>query len=347
MRAAAIQDVRTMTGPFATRLFRIVFALAGCYNLAFGIWVGFWPLQFFQLFDLAMPRYPEIWACLGMVVGVYGLLYWHVAWKPETGRAIIAIGLLGKLLGPIGMALSISDTWPRRLAMLNVYNDLLWWLPFALFLLRGTPLAKRLVALAPWCCAGLHVLGLAVMGLFLRPGMLTEPEVARRADYIGGQSAAWTAGWSVWMACAVSLVAFYAWWGARLAAHRLAMCGVLLAGLGSVCDLSGESISALLLVESSSLPDLAKFQLQERVATLLTAGAANLLYTLGGIVLMLGTPDFPQLVQRAMWITWLASAGMTLAALFDHAAGLVAFTAVLFPLLIAWTTWMGWTWRKS
>jgi hypothetical protein len=36
-----------MTGPFATRMFRITFALAGAYNLAFGIWAGFWPLQFF------------------------------------------------------------------------------------------------------------------------------------------------------------------------------------------------------------------------------------------------------------------------------------------------------------
>ena len=33
-----------MTGPFADRLFRITFALAGVYNLAFGLWAGVWPL---------------------------------------------------------------------------------------------------------------------------------------------------------------------------------------------------------------------------------------------------------------------------------------------------------------
>ena len=94
-----------------------------------------------------------------MVVGIYGLLYWHAAWKLEYARPIIAIGLLGKVLGPIGMVISLSDHWPRRLAMLNLYNDVIWWLPFTLFLLRGTRLATWLIGMAPWCCAGFHALG--------------------------------------------------------------------------------------------------------------------------------------------------------------------------------------------
>src|SRR5262245_56806983 len=139
-----------MTGPFADRLFRIAFAVAGIYNLAFGLWAGFWPLAFFQRFEIAPPRYPGIWECLGMVVGVYGLLYLHAAWKLETAWPIIAVGLLGKVLGPIGMAMSIGDDWPRRLGMLCIYNDLIWRLPFGLFLIRGSWLAKLLEWLAPW-----------------------------------------------------------------------------------------------------------------------------------------------------------------------------------------------------
>src|ERR1700748_3000620 len=114
-----------MTGPFADRLFRITFALAGFYKLAFGLWAAIRPLAFFHLFDIATPNYPGIWACLGMVVGVYGLLYWHAAWKLETAWPIIAIGLLGKVLGPIGMVLNVSEHWPLRLAMLNVFNDVI------------------------------------------------------------------------------------------------------------------------------------------------------------------------------------------------------------------------------
>ena len=343
-----------MTGPFATRLFRITFVLAGAYNLAFGVWAGFWPLRFFELFGIAPPRYPAIWACLGMVVGVYGLLYWHAAWKPQHAQPIIAVGLLGKVLGPIGMFWSLSDEWPPRLAMLNVYNDLIWWLPFTLFLLRGGRIARRLAALAPWFCAGCHALGLVAMALVLRQGMLREPDAIERATYIATHSTFWAVGWATWMLSAVSLVAFYAWWGSQLAKPLAATMAVLLAGLGSVCDLSGESLSVLTLVERSRsalgdpmLWDRAGFESRERTITLLTAGAANLLYTLGGAVLMSSTKNLPVPVRIAMCATWIAGCVMTLAALCDYVAGMVAATTVLFPLLVAWTAWMGRRWRPT
>ena len=111
-----------MTGQFADRLFRLTFALAGAYNIAFGLWAVIWPQAFFSWFVLDPPRYPAIWACLGMVVGVYGLLYLHAARHLETARPIIAVGLLGKVLGPIGMVLTFGWTF----ALLQVQT-----LPFA------------------------------------------------------------------------------------------------------------------------------------------------------------------------------------------------------------------------
>ncbi len=165
-----------MTGSFADRLFRIAFALAGCYNLAFGLWAAVWPLAFFRLFDIPPPRYPGIWACLGMVVGVYGLLYWHAAWKLENAWPIIAVGLLGKVLGPIGMAMSFSDDWPRRLGMICVFNDLIWWLPFGLFLVRGTAIGRRLAALAPGLCVAVHAVALAMLATVLRPATLIQTD---------------------------------------------------------------------------------------------------------------------------------------------------------------------------
>jgi hypothetical protein len=343
-----------MTGPFATRLFRIVFVLAGCYNLAFGLWASIWPLHFFTFFQIELPRYPAIWACLGMVVGIYGLLYWYVAWKPEDGRPIVAVGLLGKLLGPVGMAFSIGDDWPRRLAMLNVYNDLIWWMPFSLFLIRGLSCSRRLIALAPALCAALHAIGFVAAGLILRHGVVPEPDVVQRARYIAQHSALWTLGWCIWMAAAASLVGFYAWWGAQLAAPRAATMGVLLAAMGFVCDVSGESLSVLMLVERSRPVledavhwDRAGFEYLERIICLLTAGAANLLYTLGGIVLMLHSRDLPFSIRAAMAATWISGIGMTLAAIANHVAGLSVTTVVLFPLLIAWVIWIGHYWRRA
>jgi len=70
-----------------------------------------------------------------MVVGVYGLLYWEVARRPERAWPIAAVGLLGKVLGPIGLfQLILSHTWPTRTLILCVTNDFIWWIPFTLYL---------------------------------------------------------------------------------------------------------------------------------------------------------------------------------------------------------------------
>src|SRR5262245_10604001 len=203
--------VACMTGPFADKLFRIAFAAAGVYNLAFGIWAAVWPFAFFQLFEIPAPNYPGIWACLGMVVGLYGLLYLYAAWKLEAASPIVAVGLLGKLLGPIGMAMSLDVDWPRRVGMICVFNDLIWWLPFGLFLIRGTTLGRRLAALAPSLCIFAHVVALAMLVLVLRYGGLTEPDAAVRSQYVAQHVTSWTTGWGAWMFAAATLVGFYAW----------------------------------------------------------------------------------------------------------------------------------------
>jgi hypothetical protein len=354
-----------MTGPFADRLFRITFALAGCYNLAFGLWAAVWPLAFFQLFEIPSPRYPGIWACLGMVVGLYGLLYWHAASKLEAAWPIIAVGLLGKVLGLVGMVASFGDEWPRRLGMICVYNDLIWWLPFGLFLVRGTVLGRWIAWLAPWLCVAFHAAALVMLAVCLQPGTLIEPDLAARATYIASHVAAWTIGWSMWILAAVSLVGFYAWWGSRLTVGQtfssakprtiIAILAVIITAFGTVCDFSGESSLILLLVDrlanaangSLTTLELARVGHIERAFTLLSAGAANGLYTVGGIMLTLLTPGLPKWVRAAMWITWLAGIGMTVAAIANSTPGMVATTAVLFPPFLVWVGWMGAHWSRS
>lgn len=84
---------------------------------------------------MPLSNHPEIFACLGMVVGIYGFLYWQVAREPERGAPIAAVGLLGKVLGPIGLAqLIASGAWPMKSIILCVTNDFIWWVPFALYL---------------------------------------------------------------------------------------------------------------------------------------------------------------------------------------------------------------------
>jgi hypothetical protein len=121
------------------RFHRTVFALAGGYNLAWGAYSAIDPQWLFRYAGMPLANHPEIFACLGMVVGIYGFLYWEVARVPERGIPIAAIGLLGKLLGPIGLAQLIwSGAWPMKSIVLCVTNDFIWWVPFALYLRDAT-----------------------------------------------------------------------------------------------------------------------------------------------------------------------------------------------------------------
>jgi hypothetical protein len=281
-------------------------------------------------------------------------LYWYAAWKLDAAWPIIGVGLLGKVLGPIGMVASFSDVWPRRLGMMCVYNDLIWWLPFGLFLVRGTAVARRIASLAPWLCVAIHALALVIMAAYLRPGTLIESDPSARATYIASHATAWTIGWSLWILAAVSLVGFYTWWGSRLGKQHttVAVLAVIITAFGMVCDFSGEGALILLIPDrladainnSFSSLELARANNIERAFALLSAGAANGLYTVGGIMLTLVTPGLPRWVRAAMWLTWLAAIGMSVAAVANSTPGIVLTTAAVFPPFLVWVTWMGARW---
>jgi hypothetical protein len=75
-----------------------------------------------------------------MVVGLYGVLYLEVARRPERGWLIAAVGLTGKVLGPIGLAgLLLSGEWPPATLVLCLTNDFIWWVPFGLYLWDAWP----------------------------------------------------------------------------------------------------------------------------------------------------------------------------------------------------------------
>ena len=122
------------------RTHRITFAAAGIYNIAWGLYAVLDPQWFFRLTGLPLSNSPQIFACLGMVLGLYGVLYLEVARVPERGWLIAAVGLTGKILGPLGLAgLILTDQWPASTILLVITNDLIWWLPFAWYLHAAWP----------------------------------------------------------------------------------------------------------------------------------------------------------------------------------------------------------------
>jgi len=97
--------------------------------MGWGLWVVMFPNSFFDLIQIQRPLYPQIWQCVGMIVGVYGIGYFIASNDPRRHWPIVLVGLMGKVFGPIGFML--SDGLPTSFGMLLVFNDLMWWIPFA------------------------------------------------------------------------------------------------------------------------------------------------------------------------------------------------------------------------
>ena len=108
---------------------------AALYNLGWGLWVIFFPSAYFQLVGLAPPAYLPLWQCIGMIVAVFGIGYAIASANPVRHWAIVFVGLLGKVLGPIGFAWAVmTDRLPVEFVWTILTNDLIWWVPFAAIL---------------------------------------------------------------------------------------------------------------------------------------------------------------------------------------------------------------------
>ena len=109
---------------------------AAVYNIAWGAFAILSPLTLFRWcgFD-PLPNYPELWQCIGMIVGVYGVGYGIAARNPFRHWPIVLVGLLGKIFGPIGFVGAVTcGRFPLAMGWTIVTNDLIWWIPFGLIL---------------------------------------------------------------------------------------------------------------------------------------------------------------------------------------------------------------------
>ena len=67
------------------RFHRTIFLAAGVYNIAWGLYSAFDPQWLFRLTNMPLQNHPAIFSGLGMVIGLYGILYFEVARAPERG----------------------------------------------------------------------------------------------------------------------------------------------------------------------------------------------------------------------------------------------------------------------
>ncbi len=103
---------------------KLTLGIAGIYNLVWGSVAVLLPEQMLSAFGVfPLPRYPQFWQCIGMVVGVYGVGYLLAARDPHRHWPIVFVGLLvksssrsflvsvgnGSLLASLGLMLLAND----------------------------------------------------------------------------------------------------------------------------------------------------------------------------------------------------------------------------------------------
>jgi small multidrug resistance pump len=115
--------------------YRPWFCAAALYNLSWGTLNIIFPSALFRLIDAPVPNYLPLWQVVGMFVLVFSPGYWWTARHPSRFPHLILIGMAGKVLGPLGFAVSaLSGQLPVAFGLTILTNDLMWWPIFALYL---------------------------------------------------------------------------------------------------------------------------------------------------------------------------------------------------------------------
>jgi hypothetical protein len=326
------------------RAYRLLFAFAAGYNVAFGLWASLRPMAFFEAFRLAAPNYPSIWGCLGMVVGLYGPLYAYVAWKPERGDAIVAVGLAGKILGPLGWLAAVANgELPPRTFPLILMNDLVWWFPFAFYLLRHVAARRAIIG---GFTVAIHFAACVAL-LAVRQGTEANPNFESRAAWLSQHRTAWVIAWFLWTISSLSLLAFCVAWAGQLRtmgiARRGLLLGCLIVALGLMFDLAGETLQIAVATGTRVTP--------ERLVNIVWAynllgpGAANGLYCVGGLLLSAAAWRSGFLrggVGMLGFAVWGVGILLTLFAVADHRLGMLLAGGGVMLLFLPWAAAVSW-----
>lgn len=100
---------------------------AAAYNVAWGSLTVLVPTAIWDLIGAPRPNYLGIWQVTGLFVLLFGIAYWWAARSPFRHRHLVVIGLMGKILGPIGFAWAIAwGDLPVAFGLTIITNDLIW-----------------------------------------------------------------------------------------------------------------------------------------------------------------------------------------------------------------------------
>lgn len=86
-----------------------------------------------------------LWKGTGLIIFLFGIGYGIASTNPRQHWAIVTMGLVAKILGPIGLCwAAFQGEVPVTVLYLLPVNDIVWWWPFAIIVRRGiSPLPSR------------------------------------------------------------------------------------------------------------------------------------------------------------------------------------------------------------
>lgn len=186
-------------------------------------------------------------------------------------------------------------------------------------------------ALAPYLCAVLNGLAAFALATVLAPGVSLAPAAAN-AGYVADHLFVWRLGWALWIAAALSLLAFFRWWAARIGWSPVTRAAIALAVVGVLADIGAES---RLIAWSPAQP----FDLDG--ALRLSGVGANGLYSVAGLLLTSRTGGLAPWLAAWSWTVWLLGIGLAAAAAVSSDGASRILTAALFVLFVPWLVVLG------
>lgn len=114
---------------------KAILLIAGLYSMLWGISVILFPNFWFNLANLEMPNYIQLWQSYGMYSVSMGIGYIIASNNPLRHWPIVFVGLIAKILAPIGFFVNyLQGDLPWIIFQMNITNDLIYVLPFGLIL---------------------------------------------------------------------------------------------------------------------------------------------------------------------------------------------------------------------
>ena len=187
---------------------------------------------------------------------------------------------------------------------------------------------------AAWVNVGLHVFGLVLAAATMRPGTPAAP-LLERIRYLVARPAGWTAGWLVWILCALALVAFMVLL-ARAHPSPFATAAATLAILGAVIDVTCD-VAYIFVLPARAAGEVSPFLDFERHLAAASLTGANGLYSLAVLVATLGLPRSATLTRALGVLTFVAGLVLAGAGLTGDPRHVMVGTALTIPLFLGWS----------